>query len=63
VLGHYIKNIHPGKKSIELSSLWRNECRYLHVPCILQHKEYDNGKREYKSRYYKINLHICPNIC
>ena len=52
------------KKTItELSSLWRNECRYFHVRCILQHKEYDEGKMEYKSRYYKTNLHICPNRC
>jgi hypothetical protein len=63
VLGHYITNIHPGKKIIELSSQWRNECRYFHVTCILHHKEYDYGKIENKSRYYKTNLHICPNRC
>jgi hypothetical protein len=45
VLGHYIKNYSSWKKNI--IELWRNECRYFHVPCILQHKEY-NGKMEYK---------------
>ena len=40
-----------------------NECRHFHVPCILQHKEYHDGNMENKSRYYKTNLHICPNRC
>ena len=57
------------KNIIELSSLRRNECRYFHVQCILQHKEDDDGKMENKSRYYKTNLHcvkvlffVCINV-